>query len=63
MYQSEALARDRIQDTLDYAHESSQARRLAELRRAEHRQQRAERKMISAWQRADALRAMLHAAR
>lgn len=63
MYLSETLARDRYKDTLDRALESRQARRLAELRRAERQQERAERKMIDAWRRADELRAMLDAAR
>lgn len=63
MYLSETLARDRYQDTLDEAHESRQARQLAGLRRAERQQQRAERKMLDAWRRADELRATLDATR
>ena len=62
MYLSETLARNRSQDTLDQACESRQARQLTDLRRAERRQQRAERKMVDAWRRADELRAMLDTA-
>jgi hypothetical protein len=63
MYLEETLARDRCNDSLDYAHESRRARQLTELRRAERQQVRAERKMLDAWRRADELRDMLHAAR
>ena len=63
MYLSETLARDRYQDTLEQAQEARQARQLTELRRVERQQQRAERRMVDAWRRADELRAMLGAAR
>lgn len=63
MYLSETLARDRHQDTLEQASESRQARQMTGLLRAERQRQRAERKMIDAWRRADELRAMLDATR
>jgi hypothetical protein len=63
MYLEETLARNRCNDSLDDAQESRQARQLTDLRRAERQQQRAERKMLDAWRRADELRDMLHAAR
>jgi hypothetical protein len=62
MYTSEILARDRHHDQLESAREARLARQAAELRRLERARQRAERKLLRAWQRADELRAMLEAA-
>jgi hypothetical protein len=56
MYMSETLARDRYRDRLEQAQESRIARQAAELRRLERVRQRAERKLLRAWQRADELR-------
>ncbi|HSZ38911.1 MAG TPA: hypothetical protein VK817_03040 [Trebonia sp.] len=63
MYLEETLARNRYSDSLEHAQESRRARQLTDLRRAERQQQRAERKMMDAWRRADELRDTLHAAR
>jgi hypothetical protein len=63
MYLSETLARDRYRETLNRAQEAREARQVAELNRAERQQERAERKMVEAWRRADELRAMLGATR
>jgi len=62
MYTSETLARDRHHDRLESAREARLARQAAELRRLERARQRAERKLLRAWQRADELRTMLEAA-
>jgi hypothetical protein len=62
MYTSETLARDRHHDQLERAREARLARQARELRRLERVRQRAERKLLRAWQRADELRAMLEAA-
>jgi hypothetical protein len=61
MYMSETLARDRYLDRLEQAQESRVARRTAELRRLERIRQRAERKLLRAWQRADELRTTIEA--
>lgn len=63
MYLTQTLARDRYRDALDQACEARQARHMAELRRAERQGERAERKMIDAWRRADELRAVFDDAR
>ena len=62
MYMSETLARDRHKDQLEYAREARLARQAAELRRLERVRQRAERRLLRAWRRADELRSMLEAA-
>jgi len=56
MYMSETLARDRYRDLLEQAQEDRIAWQAAELRRLERIRQRAERKLLRAWQRADELR-------
>jgi hypothetical protein len=61
MYLSETLARDRHEDTLDQARHARRARHAAELNRLQRRRLRAERKMLSAWERTDELRSMLDA--
>jgi len=62
MYTSETLARDRYRDRLEQAQEGRIARQAAELRRLERVRQRAERKLLRAWERADELRATLEVA-
>jgi hypothetical protein len=62
MYTSETLARDRYRDRLEQAQEVRIARQAAELRRLERVRQRAERKLLRAWERADELRATIEAA-
>jgi hypothetical protein len=61
MYLSETLARDRHQDTIERARHEQQARRASDVNRLHRRQLRAERRMMSAWQRSDELRTMLEA--
>jgi hypothetical protein len=62
MYMSETLARDRYRSGLESAQQARLARQAAELRRVERVRQRAERRLLRAWQRADELRTMLEAA-
>jgi hypothetical protein len=56
MYLAETLARDRYLDRLEQAQESRLARQAAELRRLERARERAERRLLRAWKRADELR-------
>jgi len=62
MYMSETLAKDRHLDRLEQAQEIRIARQAAELRRLERIRQRAERKLLRAWQRADELRMTIETA-
>ncbi|HEY1703706.1 MAG TPA: hypothetical protein VGG75_28740 [Trebonia sp.] len=62
MYQSERLARERHAERLKHAEQSRKAQRATELRRLERLQQRAERRLIDAWRRADEARSMLESA-
>ncbi len=62
MYLSETLARDRSIDLREKAQQARLARQAAELRKLARIQQRAERKLRRAWQRADELRTMIGAA-
>jgi len=62
MYPSETLARDRYQETLDRAYEARRAHQATELRRIRRIQQRAERRLLDAWRRADEIRAALDVA-
>jgi len=62
MYLSETLARDRYLDRLEQAQQSRIARQAAELRRLDRIRQRAERKLLRAWQRADELRTSIETA-
>jgi hypothetical protein len=59
MYISQTLARDRHLAQVQWAHHARIAKQAARLRRAERIQQRAERKLLRAWQRADELRTMI----
>ena len=61
MYLSETLARDRSSALRAEAQHARIARQVAELRRLERLRQRAERKLLRAWQRADELRASIEA--
>ena len=62
MYMSETLARDRYRELLEQAQEDRIARQAAELRRLERIRQRAERKLLRAWQRTDELRTTMEIA-
>jgi hypothetical protein len=59
MYASESIARQRHAERLKQAHEERAARQLAELRKLDRVRQRAERKLLSAWERADELKGIL----
>ena len=59
MYLSQTLARDRHLGQLESAHQARVARQAAELRRLDRIRQRAERRLLRAWQRADELRTMI----
>jgi len=59
MYVQEYLAKERQQERLKQAHEERSASQVAELRRLERRQQRAERALLSTWQRVEQLRAAI----
>ena len=61
MYAGQYLARERQQERLQQAQEQRIARRLAELRRLEKRQERAERELLHAWARVEHVRARLDA--
>ncbi len=62
MYLSETLARDRTNDLQEKAQQARLARQAAELRKLARIRQRAERKMLRAWQRAAELRTLIGAA-
>jgi hypothetical protein len=62
MYLSETLARDRSSARHQEAQYARIARQAAELRKLDRRRQRAERKLLRAWQRSDELRASIEAA-
>lgn len=59
LYLSETLARDQYQETLDRAQEARQVHRVRELRKVRRIQQRAERRLLDAWRRADEIREAL----
>ena len=61
MYLSEMLAREQTLDQLDRSREARLARHARELRKLERVRQRAERKLLRAWQRSDELRASIEA--
>jgi hypothetical protein len=60
-YLSETLARDRSSDLYEQARQTRVAKQAAELRKLDRVRQRAERRLLRAWQRHDELRAMLEA--
>jgi len=61
MYLSETLARDRSSARHEEAQRARIARQAAELRKLDRIRQRAERKLLRAWQRSDELRASIEA--
>jgi hypothetical protein len=61
MYAQEYLAKERQQERLRQAEQERSARQVSELRRLEKRQERAERQLLSAWQRVERLRSTLGA--
>ena len=61
MYTQEYLAKERHQERLRQAAAERSAQRVAELRKLEKRQERAERELLNAWQRVEELRSTLSA--
>ncbi len=61
MYVQEYLAKERQQERLRQAHEERSANQVAELRKLERRQERAERELLSTWQRVERLRSIIGA--
>jgi hypothetical protein len=59
MYTQEYLANERQRERLKQAEQERSARQVTELRRLEKRQERAERQLLSAWQRVERLRSTL----
>ncbi len=59
MYTQEYLSKERQQERLRQAEQERAARQVTELRRLEKRQERAERQLLSAWQRVERLRSTL----
>jgi len=59
MYVAEYLVKERQQERLKRAEEERAARRAAELRKLEKRQERAERQLMHAWQRVEQLRSLM----
>ena len=61
MYTQQYLSKDRQQERLRQAEQERTARQVTELRKLEKRQERAERQLLSAWQRVERLRSTLGA--
>ena len=61
MYIQECLVKERHQERLKRAEEERSASQVAELRKLEKRQERAERQLLSAWQRVEQLRSLMSA--
>lgn len=59
LYLSETLARDRSSARHQQAQHARIARQAAELRKLDRMRQRAERRLLRAWQRSDELRASI----
>jgi hypothetical protein len=59
MYTQEHLAKERQRERLRQAEQERSARQVTELRKLEKRQERAERQLLSAWQRVERLRSTL----
>jgi hypothetical protein len=59
MYTQEHLSKERQRERLRQAEQERSARQVAELRKLEKRQERAERQLLSAWQRVERLRSTL----
>jgi anti-sigma28 factor (negative regulator of flagellin synthesis) len=62
MYVQESLAKERQQERLRQAHQERSASQVAELRKLERRQVRAEAELLSTWQRVERLRSAIGAA-
>ena len=63
MFIEQCLARERHIERLQQAHEERKAHQVAELRKMEKRQVRAERELLHAWQAVDQLRSVIQAVR
>jgi len=61
MYAQEYLVKERQQERLRQAEQERAASQVAELRKLEKRQERAERQLLHAWQRVEQLRSMMSA--
>jgi hypothetical protein len=61
MYAQEYLAKDRHQERLRQAEDERAASQVVKLRKLEKRQHRAERQLLSAWQRVEQLRSLMSA--
>jgi hypothetical protein len=61
MYVERYLAKERHQERLRRAAAERSAQQVAELRKLEKRQERAERELLNAWQRVEELRATMSA--
>jgi hypothetical protein len=61
MYVEEYLAKERHQERLRQADEERSASQVAELRKLEKRQERAERQLLHAWERVEQLRSLMSA--
>jgi hypothetical protein len=61
MYAQEYLAKERQRERLRQAEQVRAASQVAELRKLEKRQERAERQLLNAWQRVEQLRSLLSA--
>lgn len=59
MYAQEYLVKERHEERLRQAEGQRAASQAAELRKLEKRQERAERQLLSAWQRVEQLRSLL----
>lgn len=59
MYVQEYLAKELHQDSLRRAEDSRVASQVSELRKLEKRQERAERQLLSAWQRVEQFRSLI----
>ena len=59
MYTQEHLSKERQRERLRQAEQERSARQVTELRKLEKRQERAERQLLSAWQRVERLRSTL----
>jgi len=61
MYAQEYLVKERQRERLQQAEQERAASQVAELRKLEKRQERAERQLLNAWQRVEQLRSLLSA--
>jgi hypothetical protein len=59
MYAEQYLAKERHKERIRQAAEERSAQQVAELRKLEKRQERAERELLHAWQRVEQLRTQL----